>query len=42
LYIQRFVDVARVTALYIQMASDSVGVMALYIHGDLGFPSGAF
>jgi hypothetical protein len=34
----RFVDVVGVTVLYRQMAIDSVGVTALYIHGDLCFP----
>ena len=31
----RFVDLVGVTVLYRQMAVDSVGVAALYIHGDL-------
>jgi len=30
-----FVDLVGVTVLYRQIAIDSVGVMALYIHGDL-------
>src|ERR1039458_8036512 len=34
----RFVDLVGVTVLYRQMAVDSVGVTALYIHGDLCFP----
>src|ERR1039458_6553275 len=36
----RFVDLVGVMVLYRQMAVDSVGVAALYIHGDLCFPSG--
>ena len=34
----RFVDLVGVTVLYRQMAIDSVGVTALYIHSDLCFP----
>jgi hypothetical protein len=36
---RRFVDGIGVTALYIQMSLDSVGVMAVYIHGSSGFQS---
>jgi hypothetical protein len=36
----RFIDLVGVTVLYRQIVVDSVGVMALYIHGDLCFPYG--
>jgi hypothetical protein len=39
LYIHLFVDSVWVMVLYRQMAIDSVGVAALYIHGDLCSPS---